>query len=63
MTYALKAPMKDQTIIVKVSLEERELIQEKANAHSGGNVSKWIREASTLYCPTDTSDDPTPIAS
>lgn len=51
----LKRGRKDKYLPVKVTRDDYEIIKEKANQYTEGNVSEWVRYASTKLLPK--SDD------
>ena len=55
----LNAGRKSRYLPVKVTPEDYEVIKEKANQYTGGNVSEWVRYASTNLLPKshDLTDD------
>lgn len=39
--------------VVKLTPEERDFYQAKANAHTDGNVSEWLRQAGMEFEPKE----------
>lgn len=48
---------RDQVIMIKVNSEERKVIKEKAEKHTRGNVSQWLRASAILFAPQEESAD------
>lgn len=47
----IKAPKKDNPLIVKTTAEEKQAIKRNADRYAGGNMSLWVRTSSINYRP------------
>lgn len=56
----MNKPKKCRVKIMKVSPEEEQAIQDKADMYSRGNWSQWVRKAALSYDPAQDNDYPLP---
>ncbi len=44
---------KEVQFVLRLTVEEKRIIQRRANAYAKGNVSQWLRHAAICYVPVD----------